>query len=464
MEKQRKTFLSYSRANKDFAVRLARELKSEGFSVWLDQLDIPAGARWDREVEKALKECEIFMIILTPASINSENVLDEIGYAIDTGKRFLPVLLEKSDVPLRLRRFQYVDFTNKSFNEGVESAKALLRNLIAQTSVPLRENPAAATDEIDQAEAQRFTRQKNEPRSVQVEAAPAVRRAEPPYPNATQKKLSSGGLLISFILLVLLVIAGIGYAAMWRNGRDNSPTSIPATEAPAVVNTLTEPPATEPPTVVNTPTESPATEPPAVVNTLTEPPATEPPVTISQDLLAYYTLNNTDLDSANIYPSIHTGTGSFIEDGIYCDGVEYSCIQTPPITTLNYQNFSISADFRVDEYPQFPMPVFVGGEQWRWIGFNLYPNGNVGLLYNNEALVECPGRYNLNTWHNALVTYDGSNGNLYLDNNVVCTITFTIVADGGDADKNISSSNYSNATALKGFIRNLKIYKMAITP
>ena len=110
------------------------------------------------------------------------------------------------------------------------------------------------------------------------------------------------------------------------------------------------------------------------------------------------------------------------------------------------------------------MPVFVGGEQWRWIGFNLYPNGNVGLLYNNEALVECPGRYNLNTWHNALVTYDGSNGNLYLDNNVVCTITFTIVADGGDADKNISSSNYSNATGLKGFIRNLKIYKMAITP
>ena len=54
MEKQRKTFLSYSRANKDFAIRLAKELKSEGFHVWLDQLDIPLGARWDVEVEKAL--------------------------------------------------------------------------------------------------------------------------------------------------------------------------------------------------------------------------------------------------------------------------------------------------------------------------------------------------------------------------------------------------------------------------
>ena len=40
-EKQRRTFLSYSRVNKDFAIALAKELKSEGFDVWLDQLDIP---------------------------------------------------------------------------------------------------------------------------------------------------------------------------------------------------------------------------------------------------------------------------------------------------------------------------------------------------------------------------------------------------------------------------------------
>lgn len=135
-EKQRKTFLSYSRVNKDFAVRLAKELKAEGFDIWLDQLDIPLGARWDVEVEKALEESEIFMIIMTAASISSENVRDEIGYAIDNGKRFLPVLLENCNIPLRLRRFQYVDFTNKSFDEGVESAKELLRGLIAQETLP----------------------------------------------------------------------------------------------------------------------------------------------------------------------------------------------------------------------------------------------------------------------------------------------------------------------------------------
>lgn len=152
MEKQRRTFLSYSRANKDFALKLARELKLEGFPVWLDQLDIPLGARWDAEVEKALIECEIFMIIITKDSIASENVLDEIGYAIDSGKRFLPVLLEKCNIPLRLRRFQYVDFTNKSFDEGVETAKDLLRSLNAQPTLPRKDLAENAQDSSNQAE------------------------------------------------------------------------------------------------------------------------------------------------------------------------------------------------------------------------------------------------------------------------------------------------------------------------
>ncbi len=134
--KKKITFISYSRVNKDFALKLARELKSEGFPIWLDLLDIPAGARWDDEIEWALHECGIFMVILTTASIASENAKDEIGYAIDHGKRILPILLEECEIPLRLRRFQYVDFTKMHFNEGVRYAKELLGRLIKEESLP----------------------------------------------------------------------------------------------------------------------------------------------------------------------------------------------------------------------------------------------------------------------------------------------------------------------------------------
>lgn len=135
-EKQHLTFISYSKTNRGFALELAKQLKASGFLVWLDQLDIPTGARWDDEVEKALTECEIFMVILTSQSIASHNVKDEIGYAIDSNKRILPILLDQVNVPFRLRRFQYVDFTNKSNEEGIEAAKQLLRKLIDSPREP----------------------------------------------------------------------------------------------------------------------------------------------------------------------------------------------------------------------------------------------------------------------------------------------------------------------------------------
>src|SRR5512138_3866951 len=133
-EKQRLTFISYSRGDRDFALGLARELRASGFHIWLDQLDIRTGDRWDDEVEKALDQCEIFLVILTPRSISSNNVKDEIGYAIDSNKRIMPVLLENVVLPLRLRRFQYVDFTRKSLKEGIETAKQLLRDLLNESA------------------------------------------------------------------------------------------------------------------------------------------------------------------------------------------------------------------------------------------------------------------------------------------------------------------------------------------
>ncbi len=122
------TFISYSRANSEFAVRFAKDLKVEGFDVWLDQLDIPKGSRWDDEIEKALDSSSTFIIVLSPESINSQNVKDEVGYAIDNRKHILPVLLKPCKVPFRLRRFQFVDLTDKSYQEGLNEIKGLLIN------------------------------------------------------------------------------------------------------------------------------------------------------------------------------------------------------------------------------------------------------------------------------------------------------------------------------------------------
>jgi hypothetical protein len=60
-EKQRRAFISYSRTNKEFATKLAKGLRSAGYPIWFDLMDIPTGSRWDDEVEKALRECSVFI-------------------------------------------------------------------------------------------------------------------------------------------------------------------------------------------------------------------------------------------------------------------------------------------------------------------------------------------------------------------------------------------------------------------
>jgi hypothetical protein len=198
-EPKRRTFISYSRVNKEFAIKLAQELKSDNFPIWLDQFDIPTGARWDNELENALRDCEIFLIILTPASIASENVKDEIGYAIDHGKSILPVLLEACEIPLRLRRFQYVDFTQKSYNDGVESAKQLLETYINQPSLSQAGSPVA---------------------SVQ-KTSPSV---------SSQKNLSSKMLIGGAIALVAVIVLIVAAASLFSKKPLRSAVGTPTTK------------------------------------------------------------------------------------------------------------------------------------------------------------------------------------------------------------------------------------------
>lgn len=111
------TFISYSRVDQDFAMKLANDLRQKGIEIWFDQFDIPTGALWDIEIEKALKLCSTFIVIISESSVGSKNVLDEISYAIDERKKIIPIKLAQCDIPFRLRRFQHIDFS-KSYQLG----------------------------------------------------------------------------------------------------------------------------------------------------------------------------------------------------------------------------------------------------------------------------------------------------------------------------------------------------------
>jgi len=120
-----KTFFSYARVDSEFTLRLVKDLRAAGASVWLDQLDIAPGELWDGAIENALKTCHNHLIVLSPDAVNSVNVMDEVSFALEQRKKVIPVLYRDCHIPFRLRRVQYIDFRS-DYDAGIKELLSIL--------------------------------------------------------------------------------------------------------------------------------------------------------------------------------------------------------------------------------------------------------------------------------------------------------------------------------------------------
>ncbi len=422
---QRRTFISYSRVNKEFAIKLARELRSDGYLIWFDQFDIPTGSRWDDQVEKALEECEIFLLILTPAAIASQNVKDEIGYAIDNRKHILPVLLENCNVPLRLRRFQYVDFTTKNFDDGIESAKQLLTNFINEDTLPRIEVPATlqAKEAQPKAEAERSAKEKSareataetersakqerdrkaleeagklakqkserESKTKLEQMIPAKIKAGMASNEGIQKRPLSQGLIIGIVVIVGLVIAGMGINAL------SNRAATAATESPLVTD-----PAIEVITRENTATSTPvaATEESATATNTPIPPTQA----IPSKFLKINFAQNTVMDVFDV-AEIGLGENKIIDRALSDKGLAL---------TLNGSDLYLYYFYKPFIYQDIAVKVQVE---------------NLGIINKNNVSLIC--RKTNSTWYEFSVTSDGLW--FLFDYNESNVKRYTMIGNGG---------------------------------
>ena len=82
--------------------------------------------RWDRATENALEASYGLVIILSPKSVASENVMDEVAYFLEERKQIFPVLYQNCKIPFRIRRLQYSDFTS-NYDIGLKQLLYTLR-------------------------------------------------------------------------------------------------------------------------------------------------------------------------------------------------------------------------------------------------------------------------------------------------------------------------------------------------
>jgi hypothetical protein len=109
-----KLFISYSRASKDVVEQLVQDLTDESQETWFDE-HLTGGQQWWDNILSEIRECEIFVVALTPNSLESRACQREVKYAKDLQKTLLPVRLSDQvlpdSLPPGLSEIQWVDYS-----------------------------------------------------------------------------------------------------------------------------------------------------------------------------------------------------------------------------------------------------------------------------------------------------------------------------------------------------------------
>ena len=123
-------FLSHSSKDRIFGSRIAEALTRRGLKVFYSRKSIRGAQQWHDEIGQALARSNWFLLVLSPAAVDSEWVKRELVYALQAKRyrrRIAPLLFKSCNVDKlswMLSGFQHIDF-RKSFDEGLSALLAL---------------------------------------------------------------------------------------------------------------------------------------------------------------------------------------------------------------------------------------------------------------------------------------------------------------------------------------------------
>src|SRR5690349_24598116 len=92
-------FISYSRQDVEYVVRLAEHLKAAGIDVFYDS-DISYSSQWWTTIVKRISDCSAMIVVMTPALDSSDWAQKEILFGRRSEKPIFPLLLEGKGYPL----------------------------------------------------------------------------------------------------------------------------------------------------------------------------------------------------------------------------------------------------------------------------------------------------------------------------------------------------------------------------
>lgn len=112
-----KVFLSYAHEDRAAVRKLYLDLRSAGFTPWLDEEDILPGQDWELEIRRSMKDSDFCILCLSQTSVAKRGYIQrEMKRALDLLDEFpegsiylVPARIDNCPVPESLTRRQWVD-------------------------------------------------------------------------------------------------------------------------------------------------------------------------------------------------------------------------------------------------------------------------------------------------------------------------------------------------------------------
>jgi hypothetical protein len=134
-------FISYSRRDQTFVDMLSNDLRESGVKVWRDVDSIIPGTNWQLEINKAIKQAQVYLYVSSENSAKSQWMFQERMVGAKRGKAIIeiPVVIDDAGeqlLPQELKRIQWVDF-----RQGYKTAFQKLLAVLAQIGLAHPEHP-----------------------------------------------------------------------------------------------------------------------------------------------------------------------------------------------------------------------------------------------------------------------------------------------------------------------------------
>ena len=134
MKNQKFVFVSYSSKDRQFVNQIVKTLEDMGISCWRAPEMIPAGSSYAKEIPKAIRECELFLLMLSRTSQESIWVEKEIDSAISSRKTIIPFQIDNT--PLNdTFRFYLNNVQMISYAENPDMAMEDLKRMLEPFAV-----------------------------------------------------------------------------------------------------------------------------------------------------------------------------------------------------------------------------------------------------------------------------------------------------------------------------------------